>query len=161
MRRSVRWVVAVLVTAAAFGVSTWLCGAVVLPSMLEDPGARWGVAAGLGAALAALSAAWGYNFATRTRPGSTPPAPPVPSAQASGVRSVAVSGNPAGNISTGDTGTPPAPSGPDRTQPVPPATAPAPPSPGSVTASGERSIAINGNPGGTISTGDHHGEGPA
>jgi hypothetical protein len=65
VQRSVRWAAAVLVTVAAFAVPTWLCGAMVLPSLPKDPAIRWGVASALGAALAALAAAWGYSFATR------------------------------------------------------------------------------------------------
>lgn len=73
-------------------------------------------------------------------------------AHAPGLRSVAIHGNPAGPISTGDVGTP---------------AGPAQPSPAGMgggttnvprhgaSATGERSVAIDGNPGGEISTGDH------
>jgi hypothetical protein len=165
VQRSVRWAAAVWVTVAAFAVPTWLCGAIVLPSMLKDPAIRWGVASALGAALAALAAAWGHSFATRTQDESRPPAPSGISVQATGERSVAISGNPTGGISTGDTGAPRTPASPTaRQEPTPPAAPPTPPpapEPGTVTASGERSIAISGNPEGNLSTGDHLGEGPA
>ncbi|WP_327123588.1 hypothetical protein [Streptomyces sp. NBC_01727] len=163
MQRSVRWVAAVLVTAAAFAVPTWLCGAVVLPPALKDPAIRWGVAAALGAALAALAAAWGHSFASRTGGESSQPVPAGGPVQATGERAVAIHGNSTGGISTGDTGASRTPADlPARQEPAPPAAVPAPPSaPGSVTASGERSIAISGNPGGNISTGDHPGGGQA
>ncbi|MGW5691187.1 NACHT domain-containing protein [Streptomyces asiaticus] len=65
-------------TVAAFAVPTWLCGNIVLPSLLKDPSIRWGVASTLGAALAGLAAAWGYTFATVNQS----PAPSGVSAQA-------------------------------------------------------------------------------
>lgn len=160
MQRNARWAMAVSVTVAAFAVPTWLSGALVLPLMLKDPAIRWGLASALGAALAALAAAWGHSFATRTGEESRPQTPSGASVHATGVRSVAVSGNPTGGISTGDTGTPPTSGGPAARQE--PASPPYPPStPGTVTASGERSIAISGNPAGNLSTGDHRGEGQA
>ncbi|WP_169796051.1 hypothetical protein [Streptomyces hirsutus] len=146
-----------LVTAAAFTVPAWLCGAVVLPTLLKDPAIRWSLASVLGAVLGSLAVLWGHGFATRATATGTSGR----SAQATGERSVAISGNPAGDISTGDTGASSTPSSPPaRPEPTPPTAAPAPPQ-SSVTASGERSIAISGNPGGTISTGDHHSQGPA
>jgi hypothetical protein len=60
----VRWLVASLVTVAAFAVTTLICGALVLPTVMKDGGARWGVASGLGVAVAALAALWGHSFAT-------------------------------------------------------------------------------------------------
>ena len=53
-----RWLVAVVVTVAAFGVSLWLCGALLLPLVLKSGADRWVVAAGLGVAVAALTALW-------------------------------------------------------------------------------------------------------
>ncbi|MFI9771844.1 hypothetical protein ACIHJG_34010 [Streptomyces sp. NPDC052415] len=165
MPQNIRWAAAVLVTVAAFTVSTWLCGAVVLPSMLKDPAIRWGLASALGGAMAALAASWGHGFATRARREDPPRTPSGGSVQATGERAVAIHGNPAGDISTGDTRIPRTPADPTaRREPAPPDASPAPPpapQPGTVTASGERSIAISGNPGGNLSTGDHPGEGQA
>ncbi|MEU3069919.1 hypothetical protein ABZ712_23875 [Streptomyces sp. NPDC006906] len=158
-----------LVTAVAFTVPTWLGGAVFLPSVVTDDAIRWSLASALGVVLATLAVAWGQGFATRTprRDDASAPPPGGP-VTASGLRSVAVKGNPGGSISTGDTRVRAAPdSSPACPEPHPPA-APAPASPqpepepepepgrgsGSVTASGERSIAVDGNPQGSISTGD-------
>ncbi|WP_405640466.1 hypothetical protein [Streptomyces uncialis] len=89
MERFGRWVVAFLVTVAAFAVSTWLCGALVLPSVLKDPAIRWSVASALGATAAALAAMWGYGFATRApERGRSSPA-----VQAPGGRAVAIGGS--------------------------------------------------------------------
>jgi hypothetical protein len=124
--------------------------------MLEDPAIRWGLASALGVALAALAALWGHGFATRTREEDHPRTPSGVSVHAAGARSVAVSGNPAGDISTGDTGTPRTSAAPSaRREPAPPQA----PEPGAVIASGERSIAISGNPQGNLSTGDQQREG--
>ncbi|MFE5792267.1 hypothetical protein ACFQ8C_06755 [Streptomyces sp. NPDC056503] len=160
MRRNLRWAAAGLVTIAVFATCTWLCGAVLLPSALADPTIRWSVSTTAGVVLATLAVAWGQNFAARTGPGTT--------VTASGDRSIAVHGNPAGDMSTGDTGDTgahrPAQGSPARPEPAAPAT-PAPPRPeprpGSTTASGNRSIAVNGNPGGTLSTGDQPGRAPS
>jgi hypothetical protein len=158
MRRNLRWAAAGLVTAVAFAVPTWLCGAVFLPPIVTDDAIRWSLSSALGVVLATLAVAWGQGFATRACQEDTPTPPSDGPVTASGTRSVAVKGNPTGPISTGDTGGRAAPdSSPVCPQPVPPA-APAPASPqpepepergsGSVTASGERSIAIDGNLGG-------------
>ncbi|MFE7236384.1 hypothetical protein ACFVAF_38455 [Streptomyces sp. NPDC057596] len=169
MRRNLRWAAAGLVTTVAFAVPTWLCGAVFLPPVVTDAAIRWGLSSALGVVLATLAVAWGQGFASRAHQEDAPPPPSDGPVTASGLRSVAVKGNPTGNISTGDTGVRRAPDGsPARSEPQAPA-APAPASPqpepgpgsGQVTASGERSIAISGNPGGTISTGDQVGEDPA
>lgn len=63
MRKVARWSAATLVTMAAFAVGTWLCGAVILDHLLKDPAVRWGIASGLGVAVAALAALWGHSFA--------------------------------------------------------------------------------------------------
>jgi hypothetical protein len=55
--------VAALVTIAAFAVATWVCGAFVFP--MRDGGVRWGIAGGLGVAVAALAALWGHSYATQ------------------------------------------------------------------------------------------------
>ncbi|UQA90739.1 hypothetical protein [Streptomyces halobius] len=162
MRRNLRWAAAGLVTAVAFAIPTWLCGAVFLPSMVTDDAVRWSLSSALGVVLATLAVAWGQGFATRARQEDPPSDGPV---TASGERSIAVKGNPAGNVSTGDSGTRNTPARPETAAPAAPAPdSPQPepePGPGSVTASGERSIAINGNPGGTVSTGDQFGADPA
>ncbi|MFF9727787.1 hypothetical protein [Streptomyces gardneri] len=139
-------------TVAALAVPVWLCGAVVLPPLLEDPAIRWPLASTLGTALAALAALWGYGFATRGRP-TTGPTPSSPSAQATAERAVAIGGNNHAPVSTGDAPAPtlPAPAGPAAGQPS------APPAPGTVSASGERSIAIGGNSSGSLATGDRPG----
>jgi hypothetical protein len=61
-RPTLRWAVAVLVTITAFAAATWICGAFVLPT--RDGGVRWGIAGGLGVAVAALAALWGHSYAT-------------------------------------------------------------------------------------------------
>lgn len=61
-RPTLRWAVAVMVTIAAFAAATWICGAFVLP--MRDGGVRWGIAGGLGVAVAALAALWGHSYAT-------------------------------------------------------------------------------------------------
>src|ERR1700730_13005258 len=63
----VRWLVASLVTIAAFAMATSICGALILPTVMKDPGVRWGVAGALGVAVAALAALWGHSFATAER----------------------------------------------------------------------------------------------
>jgi hypothetical protein len=65
MSRTVRWLVAAVVTVAAFGVSLWVCGALLLPLVLKSGADRWVVAAGLGVAVAALAALWGAWWAGR------------------------------------------------------------------------------------------------
>ncbi|GBQ00266.1 hypothetical protein SSP531S_16800 [Streptomyces spongiicola] len=178
--------VAGLVTAVAFTVPTWLGGAVLLPSAVADDAIRWSLSSALGVVLATLAGAWGQGFATRApRPEDASALPSGGPVTASGPRSVAVKGDPTGPISTGDTvvrAVPdgsagrPEPDSPNTPAPAPepapePAPAPAPGSsqprpepggrPGSVTASGERSIAVDGNPRGGISTGDQLGQDPA
>jgi hypothetical protein len=142
--------VAGLATASAFAVPVWLCGAVVLPSLLKDPAIRWALASALGAALAPLAALWGHGFATQGQ-GTPGQAPPGPSVHATADRTVAIGGNNSGSLSTGDAPVPAQPvvGGPAPAQP------PAPPTPDTVSASGERAIAIGGNNSGPLSTGDH------
>ncbi len=63
--RTVRWLVAGLVTAAVFGGATWICGAYLLPPVMASSADRWVVAAGLGVAVAAFAALWGKWWATQ------------------------------------------------------------------------------------------------
>lgn len=65
----VRWLVAGVVTVAAFAVTTWICGSLVLPVVMKDGVVRWGVAGALGVAVAALAALWGHSFAMAERSG--------------------------------------------------------------------------------------------
>ncbi|MEW1723912.1 hypothetical protein [Streptomyces sp. NPDC093109] len=151
MGQNIRWAVAGLATAAAFVVPAWLCGAVVLPPLLDDSAVRWSLASALGAVLSSLTVLWGHGFATRTpAPGPPPPAPdPTPSrsVQVTTERSVAIGGDNQGSISTGDTN--------PTTAPVQPAAGPNPtPTPDTLSVSRNRSITIDGNNSGTLSTGD-------
>jgi hypothetical protein len=156
MERFGRWVAAALATVAAFSLSTWICGALVLPLVLKDPAIRWGLASALGVAMAALAALWGIGFAVQDQEDREPPGPVV---WASGVRAVAVGGNNLSSISTGDTAAPhQSPRRPLDKEPANPQL-PAAAEAGTVTASGERSIAIGGDSTGTLSTGDQHGGG--
>ncbi|MFI7671712.1 hypothetical protein [Nocardia sp. NPDC049526] len=151
---SVSWVRVVAPVVAAAVISTGLAVVVNLATG-GGPWWLWVVVAvltmaGIGASL------WLYQ-----RQSGTSGQRSQDSVTASGARSVAVHGNPAGSISTGDTRTlaPPTPAPPEQ----PPSggqqgpSGAVEPAPGSVTASGERSVAIDGNPGGDISTGDNHG----
>lgn len=64
MKSVVRWAVASFITVVTFGAVTAVCGALVLPLLLTDGSVRWGIAASLGTAVAALAAIWGQSFAT-------------------------------------------------------------------------------------------------
>lgn len=85
-RLALRWTVAAFVTIAAFAAATWICGALVLPALkMHDAAVRWGVAGGLGVAVAALAALWGHSYATtEPQPGGAPPAHPAPTTSSSG-----------------------------------------------------------------------------
>ena len=61
----VRWLLAGVVTVTSFCAATWISGFLVLPLMLTDAAARWGVAASVGVAVAALAALWGHTFSTK------------------------------------------------------------------------------------------------
>lgn len=106
-----RWSVAVLVTAAAFGVAAWISGAFLLPPVMKSGADRWVLAAGLGVAVAALAALWGHSWARResvtsSGPGRQPAASAsasIPAAQ--GERSVTAGGDITGIVSTGDDAT--------------------------------------------------------
>jgi hypothetical protein len=59
-----RWMVAALVTAAAFAVFTWVSGVFLFTRLLPSPDVRWPVAFGVGAAAAAFAGLWGQSWAT-------------------------------------------------------------------------------------------------
>jgi hypothetical protein len=99
--RAVRWGAAGLVTAAAFGVVTWVAGAFLLPLVMTSSADRWVVAAGLGVAVAALAGLWGQSWATREPPAGPAAAAAAPAA-AGGARSVTAAGDITGIASTGD-----------------------------------------------------------
>jgi hypothetical protein len=92
MSRAVRWLVAAVVTVAAFGVSLWVCGALLSPLVLKSGADRWVVAAGLGVAVAALAALWGASWAVQSEDSSSGP----------GERSIYAGGDITGIASTGD-----------------------------------------------------------
>jgi hypothetical protein len=138
-----RWLLAVTVTAVAFAVSTWLCGALLLPRVMDDSAVRWTVACGAGAAISALAAMWGHGFAGGGR--AAPGPAPRGAADPPGSRSVAVRGSNSGNVSTGDRNAPRIPHPPSRRARGSAATSP-----------GERSITIGGDNQGTLTTGDTH-----
>lgn len=149
-----RWLVATGVTVIAFAVPTVVCGLWALPPLIQDAGARWAVASSLGLALVALAALWGYGYAS-SRTTATPDT--AGTVEARGPRSVA-GRRVKGNINTGDRGVP-------ATSPAAhgqaPTTPPAPTPPGSVVASGERSVATGDEVEGDINTGDQLNGGPA
>jgi hypothetical protein len=93
MSRGGRWLVAVVVTVAAFGVSLWVCGVLLLPLWLKSGADRWVVAAGLGVAVAALAtrgcASWAGGQSEDSSSGS-------------GERSISAGGDISGIASTGD-----------------------------------------------------------
>ncbi|WP_159029677.1 hypothetical protein [Streptomyces qaidamensis] len=162
MTGGTRWLLAGVAAMVAFIVPTVLCGMWLLSALVPDEAARWGVASALGAAVAAVSVLWGQGFAARPGRGSGTAGGPARSVQAPGTRAVAVGATVRGTISTGDGGVPCA---------SPPAGRPAQgtvtayPEPaagaaplGSVTASGERSVAVGDAVAGDISTGDHPSE---
>jgi hypothetical protein len=107
--RVVRWWIAGLVTVAAFGVTVWLLGALVLPLFMSGAADRWVVASGAGAAAAALVALWGQSWVTRESSESQRGVETYrrgvangPSGAASGERTVIGGGDITGIVSTGD-----------------------------------------------------------
>jgi tetratricopeptide (TPR) repeat protein len=68
VKSALKWSMAAVVTIVAFGICTWLCGALALPLVVKDPGVRWSIAAALGVAVAALAALWGNSFAAEQTP---------------------------------------------------------------------------------------------
>ncbi|MEV0766144.1 hypothetical protein [Nocardia sp. NPDC050435] len=128
-----------LPTAVVAVVSTGLAVAVNMATGAEAQWWWWLIVAALTAAGFAGSL-WQFLHQSETTTHRT--------IHASGHRSVAGTGTVSGAITTGNTDAPSAPA--PATSPIP---ASADPAPGSVTASGERSIAFEGNAG-SLSTGD-------
>ncbi len=96
MSRAGRWLVAVVVIVAAFGVSLWICGALLLPLWLKSGADRWVVAAGLGVAVAALAAVGCASWAGRSDDESSD------SSSGPRKRSISAGGDISGIASTGD-----------------------------------------------------------
>jgi hypothetical protein len=72
MSQSVRWLAALGATVTVLGISIWLSGAYLLPLWIKSGSDRWGIASGIGVAMAAFAALWGSTFAQgeRTRESS-------------------------------------------------------------------------------------------
>ncbi|MEU1041866.1 hypothetical protein [Streptomyces sp. NPDC005907] len=151
MGRNARWLVAGLVTAAAFAVPAWVSGAVVLPSLLEDPAIRWSLASALGAVLGSLGVLWGHAFATRASTAGRTDS----SVQATGERSAAVGGDNWAPVTTGDTTAPAPPTAaPPLEHPLAAGPPPLTPTAGTASATGDRAIGVGGSNSGPLSTGD-------
>ena len=93
MSRAARWLVGVVVTVAAFGVSLRICGALLLPSVLKSGADQRSGAAGLGVAVAALAALWVASWAGGYSEDLS---------SGAGGRSISAHGNISGIASTGD-----------------------------------------------------------
>ena len=78
---------------ATFGLSSWVCGALLLPLWLKSRADRWVVAAGLGVAVAALAALGCASWAGQAEDSSPDP----------GERSISAGGDITGIASTGST----------------------------------------------------------
>ncbi len=106
-----RWSVAVLVTAAAFGVVAWISGAFLLPAVMKSGADRWVLAAGLGVAVAALATLWGHSWTRREGEASSgrgeqsAGSAAAASHPAGGERSITAGGDLTGIASTGDDAT--------------------------------------------------------
>ncbi len=64
-----RWACAGLITAGVFGLCAWICGSVLLPSVLSSEADRWVLAAGAGTAAAAVAALGAASWAMRPADG--------------------------------------------------------------------------------------------
>ena len=107
MGRTVKWLVAGLVTAVAFGVTTAVLGALVLPVVMASAADRWVVAGSAGVAVAAVAGLWGQSWATRdsadeSAEGAGGPGPGAGPSAAGGERSVSAGRDITGIASTGD-----------------------------------------------------------
>lgn len=107
MQRVNRWMVAGLVTAAVFGLITWVAGGFLLPLVMASEANRWVIAAGAGVALAAVSAIGIVPWAARggnTQPEgvaqSVPPSTSIVSPTED--KSINAGGDISGIASTGD-----------------------------------------------------------
>jgi hypothetical protein len=107
----IKWWVAGLVAAVAFGVSVWLSGALLLPQLMKSSADRWAVAVGFGLAVVALVALWGQSWAmqeTRTAPGedsSRRQGEVGPHVIAADERAIVAGGDISGIAATGDDAT--------------------------------------------------------
>jgi hypothetical protein len=97
-----RWCAALAATLAAFAVTAWVAGTVVLPHLVSDHTDRWGIAAACGVAVATAAAAWGCWYATRPAEGTPGHSLAGSGASAAGPRSISVTGDLDGIASTGD-----------------------------------------------------------
>lgn len=97
-----RWCTALAATLAAFVVTAWVAGTVVLPHLVSDHTDRWGIAAACGVAVAAAAAAWGCWYATRSVEGTPDRSLAGSGASATGPHSISVTGDLDGIASTGD-----------------------------------------------------------
>lgn len=149
MERSGRLVVAGLVTVATFAVVTWVCGAFVLPSMLDSGADRWVVASALGVALAGLAALWGHGFATGTEAKPSPPPTPSVSVNVPGAGAVGVGRDSRAPITTAGGQ---AAAVPPVTPPPVPQEQPTAPGATNVSAAGDGAIAIGRDSFGQLST---------
>lgn len=97
-----RWCAALAATLAAFVVTTWMAGTVVLPHLISDHTDRWGIAAACGVAVAAAAAGWGCWYATHQAADNPDRGLAGSGASTAGPRSISVTGDLDGIASTGD-----------------------------------------------------------
>jgi hypothetical protein len=104
MRQFLRWCAAIVVTAMTFSSTACLAGVIVLPHLVKDHADRWVIATAFGLAIAALAGAWGYGYVSpagnQADPAREHSSPDLPAR--GGSRSVNVTGNMTGIVSTGD-----------------------------------------------------------
>jgi hypothetical protein len=123
-----------------------MCGALFLPMVIKDSGARWGVGSALGVAVSALAAMWGYGFAVEGESEEESKTSRT-SVNAEGEGSIAIGGSNHGTAVTSGV------VAPLKTESLDLPIFPASPA-GQVTARGNRSIAVGGDNVGAVSTGD-------
>lgn len=97
----IRWLVAFAAVLAAFAAGAWLAGAWLLPHVMKSGSDRWAVAGGVGVAVAALAALWGFRFAGGESTGAEEASTGGGASTAFGGRSVTVEHN-QGIVSQGD-----------------------------------------------------------
>jgi hypothetical protein len=66
--RTGRWLLAGLISMAAFAGAAWISGAVLLVPLLASSTDRWAVASGIGVSVAAFAAMWGQWWAGQVSP---------------------------------------------------------------------------------------------